>query len=55
MLCYKDKTFCPFYGDCKHGHDCERAETPEVIVRADKIGLPICSFADKPSCWEAKN
>ena len=54
MLCYRDRTFCPFYTDCKHGHDCTRAEKPAVIKDADRVGLPISSWLDKPSCFEER-
>ena len=54
MLCYKDRTFCPFYTDCKHGHDCKCAETPAVIKDADRVGLPISSLHGKPNCFEEK-
>ena len=30
MICYKDKTFCPFYTECKDGEGCHRAVKPEV-------------------------
>ena len=50
MICYKDMTFCSFYEDCDD-KDCSRALTQEVRDKADKLGLPICQFMEKPDCW----
>lgn len=54
MICYKDKTFCPFK-ECKNfGKNCDRSLTEKIKKQADKFGLPICQFTEKPSCFEIK-
>jgi len=62
MICYKDKTFCTFYKECKFGDECDRALTPEVEHDAelwwnDSEGIsesstPICIYSDEPKCFE---
>ena len=42
-----DKTWCPFYEDCRD--PCDRALTPEVRARAGD--MPICQYTQKPPCW----
>jgi len=54
MICYKDMTFCDNYKTCKDGKDCHRALTPEDRKAADKIGLPVCRFSGKPTCYKEK-
>ena len=51
MMCYKDKTFCPYYLVCKNGHTCHRALTPEIRQQAEKEGLPIARYTDFPDCY----
>ena len=51
MLCFKDRTFCPFYDKCVYNKDCERALTPEIWEQAEKAGLPISRFAIIPECF----
>ena len=51
MLCYRDRTFCDFYKDCKDGQECIRAATPELYKKAKDFGAPVCRFVDKPSCF----
>jgi hypothetical protein len=45
MLCYKDKTFCPFWEQCEDGKDCNRAliETvkEEAKIFFDRMNMPI--------------
>jgi hypothetical protein len=61
MICYRDRTFCPFWKDCADGKDCTRALTDEIIAAArvwwksfsSKDEAPICQFAEKPECWRA--
>jgi len=57
MICYKDKTYCRFE-DCKNfgdkKGDCDRSLTKEVEKEAEKFGLLICSFAERPDCFETK-
>lgn len=52
MIEYRDMTFCPFYIDCVEGTDCMRALTPDVEKEAEKLGLPICKFIEKPDCYK---
>lgn len=54
MICYADRTYCPFWNDCKRGSDCRRALTEAVKDRANKSGLPICVYVDKPQCIQEK-
>lgn len=56
MICYRDKTFCPFYKECKKGEDCPDALT-EKIERGAKEWWwkedepPIAQWAEKPECF----
>ena len=52
MICYKDKTFCGFWMQCQDYILCGRALTQAVEERANKAGLPICQFTDKPDCFK---
>ena len=54
MICYKDKTFCPFWRDCAEyiQGGCHRAMTPGVVRDAKYHGLPMSQFTKKPSCFE---
>ncbi len=55
MICYLDRTFCPFFGICKAGHNCDRALTKKVIDDATawwgKDNPPICVYAEFPECF----
>lgn len=55
MMCYRDKTYCEFYQNCKDGNNCHRSLTPDVKRDADKWwgkpGAPISVFTEKPSCF----
>lgn len=54
MICYADMTFCRWYHSCvRHSLDipCPRALTETVKITADRVGLPICQFIDKPECF----
>ena len=55
-MTYRDMTFCTFYKDCAKADKCHRPLTPEVIADAEKWmeNVPICCFAEKPSCHERK-
>lgn len=56
MLCFRDKTYCPFFTGCKKGNLCSRAYTSDVIEDARKWWgseeAPICLFIGKPTCFE---
>lgn len=51
MICYKDRTFCPFYKTCKSGNDCERALTDQIIAEAVRFDMLISRFSEKPECY----
>ena len=59
MQCYRDKTFCTFWEECKLGSECHRAYTSEVQKAAERWwkgdNPPICFFADKPKCFVEDN
>jgi len=63
MLCYKDRQWCQFWSTCKHGTDCDRALTDDVIAEAEAWWrnihgygeVPIDRFGDKPECYERKD
>ena len=48
---YKDKTFCPYYKECKKGKECLSAKTDEIIKKANACGMDIWQFADIPNCF----
>ena len=54
MICYGDRTWCPFWETCKD--KCERALTAEVKADAEKwwgeSNPPICIWTEKPECWK---
>lgn len=54
MICYKDKTFCPFYETCDKRNDCSRPLTPQVKAAAanwwGSDDAPIAVFVEKPQC-----
>lgn len=52
MLCYKDKTFCPYFKSCKHGSNCDRALTDEVLDKIEESGLYYAQFGSEPECYE---
>lgn len=60
MLCYKDKTFCSYYLECKDGNKCSSALTPKVESDSkrwsEENNLPelLAVFTDKPECFELK-
>lgn len=61
-MCYKDKTFCPFYLECINGKDCTAALTLKVEEDAKKWwkliseeGIPpIAIYLDKPECFKER-
>jgi len=61
MICYLDKTFCPFWKKCnkvidKYGVICERALTDKVYEDAclwwENDNPPIAVYTGKPDCFE---
>jgi hypothetical protein len=53
MICYMDRTFCPFYEGCVKAHTiCSRPLTPEVRAAAEKFGLPVSVFSQRPDCYK---
>lgn len=52
-MCYRDRTFCKFT-DCKKFNKCLRALTDKDKELAEKIKLPICTFANRKEleCYE---
>ena len=44
-------TFCNFYETCS-AHNCFRALTPRVKESAEKLGLLVSMFVDKPECYK---
>ena len=60
MLCFRDKTWCPFYKSCSHGERCIYALTPTIIVKATEWWgylngpPPISTYMEKPKCWVEK-
>ena len=55
MICYRDRTWCSYYLKCLSGPTCDRALTPLVTLRANAIGLPVCKYVDKPTCFEERD
>ena len=56
MMCYRDRTFCPFFSSCSDAAICNRALTDEVKAEAKKWWgpegeAPICIYLDKPKCY----
>jgi len=58
MICYKDKTFCEFYKECKLGNGCDRALTDKLKKEAEEWWgsgeFPISYFIEKPDCFEER-
>ena len=52
MLCYKDITYCEYHKKCKKGAKCYRALTQNVKKGAERTGMLIAIFAEKPECFE---
>jgi hypothetical protein len=57
MMCFEDRTWCPFYANCQHGDTCSRSLTPAVQEAANKWwghgGAPIAVFVEAPKCFIA--
>ena len=54
MLCYMDKTFCPFFQSCTHGTECDRALTSDILIKAAHADLLISQYMSEPKCYEHK-
>lgn len=52
MMCYKDKTYCPFWDSCLAGQECPDALTPDVELAANEFGLPISIEMEPPECYQ---
>lgn len=52
MICYRDRTYCPFATDCAKGQTCPEALTDEIEMDARFVGLPIATYKDTPDCFE---
>ena len=56
MMCFRDKTFCDFYKECKNGAECSRALTDEVKAEAVRWWgnelPPIARWTSPPHCFE---
>jgi hypothetical protein len=50
MMCYRDRTYCPFL-ECEET-DCDRKKTQQIVDAASRAGLLICQFVDKPDCFK---
>lgn len=55
MICFRDRTYCPYWTICKNGQSCNRALTDNVKAAAErwwgKPGAPICVYSEAPECF----
>jgi len=51
MICYKDRTYCPFFTLCKTGYECDRALTQLIKQEAKRVNLPISIYKGYPDCF----
>ncbi len=55
MMCYKDKTFCPFHEHCNNGIGCPQALNDKVREGAMQAGMDISRFVYPPTvCFSEK-
>jgi hypothetical protein len=58
MICYRDKTFCPFHDTCLTGSSCVDALTREIekdaIAWWGSSDAPICVWTEPPKCYKEK-
>ncbi len=54
MMCYKDMTFCTF-GQCAKRGECPTFLTEEMKKDAEQYPWGICTFVDKPDCFEEED
>ena len=52
MIYYLDITWCPYYRECAKGAKCDRALTPAHQAAAERAGLLVAQFLEKPPCFE---
>ena len=50
---YGDRTYCPFFEDCRHGIRCVWALRPEVFEEAEKADMDISRFLERPMCFQS--
>lgn len=53
MFCYKDRTFCKDWKNCKDGEDCSLALTDKVWEDAEKADMPI-AMTERRSCFKER-
>ena len=55
MLCFRDRTYCPF-SDCALFDDCPTAATPQVVADAREWwgsdDAPICVYCEPLECYK---
>jgi len=51
MMCFRDRTFCPFYTTCTQGDSCHHALTGEIERQANAEGILISRFVEEPGCY----
>lgn len=51
MLCYRDMTFCTFDALCANAPGCPRPLTARIRADAERLGLGICTFLERPDCF----
>jgi len=54
MMCYKDMTFCTFYDECEAGEECKHGLTETIKLDAQRAGLLISAYVDRPDCFKAR-
>ena len=59
MICYKDKTFCSFYKECRFGKNCDIALNDYVLELATKwskqfhpTDVLVSQYVSIPDCFE---
>lgn len=55
MICYKDRTWCPYHTCKNFGPPCDRSLTRDVKREAMKFKLPIAVYCEPPDCFESKD
>jgi hypothetical protein len=56
MICYLDRTFCPFHEGCKDGGKCPKALTDDIKEGAARWwgskSAPVAVFMNPPGCFK---